>query len=141
METCSGCQTNVATADITYTPAALVVCPACAAKMDVGAAQAAAQPKWRGYAIAGAVAAAAPFVIHASSVNSTTVNGVVTSFVYRDWIAVACGVVAMPLGAMALWSGRQSSIRMQAIATGIAITLLGAYQIAHGIGMFGTPAG
>ncbi len=137
METCTGCGASVAASEITYTPEAKVVCLACAAKMDVAGAQAAAaQPKWMGFAIAGAVAGAVPFLVHAATISSTSVNGVVTSFVYRDWIAVICGVVAIPIGLMALWLGRSSLIRMQAIAAGIAIALLGGYQIAHGFGVF-----
>lgn len=136
METCSGCGTSIATSEITYTPQAKVVCPACAAKMDLAGAQEAAQPKWMGVAIAGAVAGAVPFMMHAATRSSTSVNGVVTSFVNRDWIAVICGVVAIPLGVMALWLGRSSLIRMQASAAGIAIALLGGYQIAHGLGVF-----
>lgn len=135
-ETCSGCGASVATSDITYTPQAKVVCPACAAKLDVVAAQAAAQPKWMGFAIAGAVAGVVPFMMHAATTSSTSVNGGVTSFVYRDWIAVICGVVAIALGVMAIRIGRSSLIRMQAIAAGLAIALLGGYQIAHGFGVF-----
>jgi len=93
--------------------------------MDLAGAQEAAQPKWMGVAIAGAVAGAVPFMMHAATRSSTSVNGVVTSFVNRDWIAVICGVVAIPLGVMALWLGRSSLIRMQASAAGIAIALLG----------------
>src|SRR5664279_622004 len=122
-ETCSGCGKPVNTTDITYTPDARVMCPSCAAKMDVSAAQDRARPPWMGFAIAGAVVGAIPWFVSFSSSSSSTVNGHVTSFVYRDWIAVGCGVVAALLGVIAAWMGRQSLIRMQAIAAGIAIVV------------------
>lgn len=135
-ETCSGCGAAVNTTDITYTPDARVMCPSCAAKMDVVAAQDRARPPWMGFAIAGAVVGAIPWFVSVSSSSSSSVNGHVTSFVYRDWIAVGCGVVAALLGVMAAWMGRRSLIRMQAIVAGIAIVALGGYQVARGFGVF-----
>lgn len=69
-------------------------------------------------------------------------NGHVTSFVYRDWIAVGCGVVAIMLGIIATGAARKEQLqRALAFAAGIGVVLLGGVQIARGFGVFADPGG
>jgi hypothetical protein len=137
-EQCSVCGVPVAGASILYTPDGRIVCPACFSKIapvtDVGRAP------WRTFAIAGGVIGAIPFAVNFSTSSSTTVNGEVTSFVYRDWIAVAAGVVAIMLGAIAVAAARKEQLqRGLAFAAGIGVVLLGGVQIARGFGVFADP--
>jgi TPR repeat protein len=130
----------VAGANILYTPDGRIVCPACFAKApppaDFGRAP------WRTFAIAGGVVGAIPFAVNMSTSSSTMVNGEVTSFVYRDWIAVAAGVVAIMLGAIAVGAARKEQLqRALAFAAGIGVMLLGGVQIARGFGVFADPGG
>ena len=121
-----------------YAPDGRTVCPACAAALPpIGPPD---RPPWRMFATAAGVVAAIPFAIHMSSSSSTTVNGHVTSFVYRDWIAVGCGVVAIALGLIALGAARKEQLqRALAFAAGIGVLLLGGAQIARGFGVFADP--
>ena len=95
---------------------------------------------WRTYSIIGGVAGAIPFFVHVSSSSSTTVNGQVTSFVYRDWVAVGCGVVAVLFGLVTLVAARKEELqRSLAFAAGAGVLLLGGLQIARGFGVFEQP--
>lgn len=137
-EQCSVCGVAVTGASILYTPDGRIVCPACFSKVpmpvDVG------KPQWKIFAAAGGVAGVIPFAVHMSSSSSTTVNGHVTSFVYRDWVAVVCGVVAIMLGIIATAAARKEQLqRGLAFAAGIGVVLLGGVQIARGFGVFETP--
>ena len=101
-----------------------------------------ARPPWKTFAIAGGVVGAIPFAVHFANTSSTTVNGEVTSFVYRDWVAVACGVVAIMLGVIATAMARNEQLqRGLAFAAGIGVILLGGAQIARGFGVFEDPGG
>jgi hypothetical protein len=132
------CGAAVSGKDVLYAPDGRVVCGACFAKLDPAAG--AAGPPWRGFAIAGGIAGAIPFAIHMATTSMTTMNGEVTSFVYRDWIAVACGVIAITLGAITIGAARKEQLRRGlAFAAGIGIALLGALQIARGFGVFEDP--
>jgi len=137
-EQCSGCGVPVAGASVLYTPDGRIVCPGCFSKIapvtDSGRAP------WRTFAIAGGVIGAIPFAVNFSSSSYTTVNGEVTNFVYRDWIAVAAGVVAIMLGAIAVAAARKEQLqRSLAFAAGIGVVLLGGAQIARGFGVFASP--
>jgi hypothetical protein len=122
-----------------YTPDGRIVCPSCFNRIppvvDTGRAP------WRTFSIAGAVIGAIPFGVNFSTSKSTTFNGRVTSFEYRDWIAVAAGVVAITLGGIALAAARKEQLqRALAFAAGIGVMLLGGVQIARGMGVFAAPS-
>jgi len=80
----------------------------------------------------GGLAGIVPFFIHASASSTVTVNGEVTSATYRDNVALACGVIALVCGIAAVALARKSG--GSRIGMAIAIAVLGAYQIAHGLG-------
>ena len=114
-----------------YAPDGRVVCPKCFANIDVAEAMARAAP-WRKSAISGAVVGAVPLFVSVSSSTSTP-----GSFVYRDWIAILCGIAAAALGGVSLWQARSETIRRStALAAGIAVVALGLYQVAKGFGTF-----
>lgn len=137
--TCSVCGVAVSGAEVLYTPDGAIVCPRDFANVDVAASGRA--PPWRIFAIAGGVVGAIPFAVTVSSSSSVMVNGEVTDFVYRDWIAVACGVVAATLGVVTLWSARGEQLRRAvAIAAGLGVLALGGLQIARGFGVGAQPA-
>jgi len=133
MSVCSGCSKEISGAEVQYTADAQVVCDACAGKV---AATSLSRPAWVTLAALGAVAGSIPFVVHASTTSSQTVDGVVTAFVYRDWLAVALGAVAMVLGGLALGAGRSATMRAQATVAALAVIVLGGWQIARGVGVF-----
>ena len=137
---CSGCGTAISGANVLYTADARPVCAACSAQADLAATAGGARG-WMAWATAGAIAGAIPFAIHASSSSMASVDGHVTSFVYRDWIAVGGGAAAVALGVATMLVGRSSLLRMQAILAGIALGALGGYQVASGFGVFAAPAG
>lgn len=87
--------------------------------------------------LAGALALL-PFICSMSSYNYETVNGRVTNFSYLDIADVGLGVAAILLG---LFNIRLLSIppRHYRIALLIAVLLLGAFQIARGLGVFIDP--
>jgi TPR repeat protein len=138
METCSGCGIAVSGVEVMYTPDAKVVCPKCFAATDAVAVPS--SGPWKGFAIAGAVVGAVPFGLRMATVSSSSVNGEVVSFVYRDWIAVICGVIAVALGLVTLWMARGETLRKAlAIGAGVGVLALGGLQIARGFGVFATP--
>jgi TPR repeat protein len=90
----------------------------------------------------GAFAGLVPFIIHVSTWSSVTANGRVVSSTYRDYVALGCGIIAAVFGVIAIVQARRSSLmRGKAIVLGIAVTLLGGFQIARGLGVFETRAG
>ncbi|HTL32440.1 MAG TPA: tetratricopeptide repeat protein [Kofleriaceae bacterium] len=136
-DVCSMCGVPVAGASILYTPDGRIVCPACFGKVPMPTGS---KPQWKIFAGAGAVAGVIPFGVHMSSSSYSTVNGHVTSFVYRDWVAVVCGVVAIMLGIIATAAARKEQLqRSLAFAAGIGVVLLGGVQIARGFGVFEAP--
>ena len=140
MGTCAVCGVAVSGVEVMYTADARIVCPRCFAAIDP--IRVPSGGPWKGFAIAGAVIAAVPFAVRMSTVSSTSFNGEVTSFVYRDWIAVICGVIALVLGAAALWMARGETLRRGlAIAAGLGVIAFGGFQIARGFGVFEQPPG
>jgi hypothetical protein len=118
-----------------YAPDGRIVCPKDFANIDVAEAMRRAAP-WRKSAVSGGVVGAVPFIIHVSSSTSSPAG-----FVYRDWIAILCGLAAVALGGVALWQARGETVRRSAaFAAGIAVLALGAYQVASGFGVFETSA-
>jgi hypothetical protein len=91
--------------------------------------------------IVGAVAAVVPFVFSVTSSSITSVNGVVTG-TYRDWAAIACGVVAVGCGLLSLASLRRTDSARRTIrwAAILGLLVLGALQLARGVGLVGNPA-
>jgi hypothetical protein len=93
-------------------------------------------------AIAGGIAGVIPFAMSMSSSSFSSVNGHVTSFVYRDWLAVACGVIAAICGVITVLAARKEQLRRGvALAAGIAVLALGCLQVARGFGVFESPQG
>ena len=82
-------------------------------------------------AIAALAAGVIPFGVSLSSSSTTTVNGQVTSSSYFDPVAVACGVLALVLGAVAI----KSSSNTKARAAAAVALLLGAVQLLRGFGV------
>ncbi len=138
MQTCAVCGVAVGDAGVVSSADARVVCPTCSGANDAVAAVSGGP--WKGLASAGAIVGAVPFGLSMATVSSSTVNGEVTSFVYRDWIAVVCGVIALVLGVVTLWMSRSEKLRRGlAIGAGIGVLALGGLQIARGFGVFATP--
>jgi hypothetical protein len=134
-QSCQGCGAAIAGTDVLYTPDARVVCASCFAKLDVATTQ---RSSGLGFAGSGLVVGLVPFLASISESSYTTANGVVTHAVYRDWIAIACGAVAVGLGIVALALAVRAR-RSLVIAGTVAIALLGGLQIARGVGVFWSP--
>jgi hypothetical protein len=89
------------------------------------------------FAIAGGAVGGFGFVFKMSTSKSTTVNAQLTSFEYRDWFSIACGVVAIVLGIITLSAARKEQLRRAlAFAAGNGVILLGGLQLARGFGVF-----
>lgn len=88
--------------------------------------------------IAGAIAGVVPFVMSSATANVSWVNGEVASVTYRDWTALGCGVGAILCGlaAIAMFA---SAKRAPLVIAAVAITALGGYQVARGLGLFYKP--
>ena len=80
----------------------------------------------------GGIAGLVPFFFHATTFSTTTVNGQVVEASYRDNVALACGAVALLCGIAAVAMARKSG--GSRIGMAVVVVLLGAYQIAHGLG-------
>jgi len=124
---------------VLYAPDGSIVCPTHFAALepvtDSGGSS------WRMAAIAGAIVGAIPFLIHASTSSVSTFNGEVTSFIYRDWVAVIAGFIAATLGLLALVAARGAKRqRALAFAAGAAVLVLGVAQVARGFGVFASPS-
>jgi hypothetical protein len=89
------------------------------------------------WTVIGLIAGLLPFLISTSSSSSTTVNGQITSFAYRDNFALAGGAVALLCGIIAAISERKpSDVRTKRLLVAFAIVALGGFQIARGLGVF-----
>ena len=89
------------------------------------------------WTVLGLIAGLLPFMISMSSSSSTTVNGHITSFAYRDNIALAGGAVALLCGVLAAISERKpSDVRTKRLLFAMAIIALGGFQIVRGFGVF-----
>jgi hypothetical protein len=89
--------------------------------------------------ITGIVACALPFVISTATTSSQSVNGVVTSFEYRDWFAVAGGGVGIACGLLSAISIGKTAKAKRALR-GLLMLLLvagGGYQVLRGLGKVG----
>src|SRR6266571_5130092 len=83
----------------------------------------------------GGVAGLLPFVISFSSTHSTSVNGVVTNLVYRDWVAFGGGAVAALCGVVALLALRRPGKKGVRAAAAVGLLALGGVQVARGLGL------
>lgn len=133
MQNCQMCGKAIIGDEVLYTADAKVVCPGCFATADV-AATASRSSGALGLLGAGAIAGVLPFFVHVSESSSVMVNGEVVSATSRDYIALACGVVAALLGAITAAGAVRSKAGGAALAMRLAVIALGAYQIAHGFG-------
>jgi len=114
-----------------YTADGRAVCTKCFGNMDAANAAALAGPS-RKFAVAGWVVGAIPFFAHAETL---TVNA--SGAVYRDYVAVACGIAATVLGGLALRAAPKEQPQRKTAMTGGFIALgLGLFQIARGFGVF-----
>ena len=129
---CSSCATPVAEQALLYDAQARPVCQACFDRAPPVSSGAGSR---MGAGIAGLVCGAIPFGVSFATTSSTTMNGEVTSFVYRDWLAVVLGGLAIACGAVAVVGKRDArSVGIAALAIA-----LGALQVARGFGLFASP--
>jgi len=98
-------------------------------------------PFWSVFEIVGIVAMLAPFVIRMSSSSLQTENGHITHFVYRDWVAVIGGIVAIlcGLGAAARFRGTLPAKRGLRITVVLLLLGVGVYQVLRGFGVAEPP--
>ncbi|HEX7702970.1 MAG TPA: hypothetical protein VF403_19665 [Kofleriaceae bacterium] len=78
-------------------------------------------------------------MISTASTSSVTENGKIVSFSYRDNIAIIAGVVAILCGIVAAATAAKNKSGSTRLAIGIAVIVLGAFQIARGFGVFASP--
>ncbi|MEO8703941.1 MAG: tetratricopeptide repeat protein [Kofleriaceae bacterium] len=131
-QTCETCGVSISGGDVLYTTTAKRVCPACFAK--AAPAPAAAKPGLPAL-IVGAIAVVLPMFVTISSSSSVTINGHVESSVYRNWPAVAFGIVAILCAAVAM----VAAVRARAglfIGLAALVIVFGGAQVANGFGMF-----
>lgn len=84
----------------------------------------------------GGVGAALPFFIHYSASSSTTVNGVVTSSSFIDYVALAGGGIAVLFGivSLALLGKTAPTKKSLRAALGGGLLLVGVFQLLRGLG-------
>jgi hypothetical protein len=80
----------------------------------------------------GGIAGVVPFFIHSTTFSTVTENGNVVSSSFRDNVALGGGIVAVLCGLAAAAMARKSG--SSRVGIGVAVLVLGAYQIAHGLG-------
>lgn len=84
----------------------------------------------------GLIAVILPFFISFSSTQTSTLNGVVTTYEEVDYFAILAGTAAL----LAIWTGIGKLMRQQDrplhLVLIIAISLLGIYHILDGLGIF-----
>ena len=87
----------------------------------------------------GGAAGALPFFAHYSQSSSTTVNGVVTTASFIDYIAVGGGAVAVLFGLVSLAFVGKTAPTKKGLRLGLAagLLLLGAFQLVRGFGLIG----
>ncbi len=91
--------------------------------------------------IVGFFAAGLPFLLSTASSSSSTVNGEVVAFVYRDWTAVGGGVVAMVCGVISLLLLRRRTTNKPArIAIAVGLLVVGGFHLARGFGVMASGA-
>ena len=100
------------------------------------------RPFWSVIEIVGIIAVIAPFAITMSSSSMSTVNGRITQFVYRDWLAVGGGALGAlcGLGAATRFGGTMRSKRPLRAAIVLGLLGLGTFQILRGLGVVGQPS-
>lgn len=91
---------------------------------------------WMLPAHVGAVCVALTFFVSTTSTSTTTVNGRVTSEVYRDTMAIGGGAGAILFGLIALALGLRAKAGLARLAYPIVVILLGGYKLAAGFGAF-----
>lgn len=89
--------------------------------------------------IAGLVAAVVPFAVSMASTTMSTTNGEVTSFTYRDPIAIGGGIVAAACGLIALTMLGKTESSKRGLRILIALVLVGGgvFQALRGFGIVG----
>lgn len=132
-ETCQSCGATVAGQDVLYTADARLVCPNCYYKAALAPASGRGSGS-AGLVTAGGLVGLVPFLFHVTESSTVIVNGETVSATSRDYIALACGVVALVLGAIAAAGGVRAKASTGRMALRIAVIALGALQIARGFG-------
>ena len=89
----------------------------------------------RPLAIAGLIAGGVPFVISYSETSSTSENGRITSFHYRDKVAIAGGGLAVLLGLVALLLALRNRGGAARIGLAAGALALGGFQLVRGFGL------
>ena len=133
---CQGCGTAITTETTLYTADARAVCQACFDKQDLASTTG---RGWMFAAHAGVVCILVTFLVSTTSTSMTTEGDRVTSFVYRDWIAVGCGATAGALGLVALVLALRAKAKRVLLLYPIAVILAGGYKVATGFGVFAQP--
>lgn len=86
--------------------------------------------------IVGFCAAGLPFLLSTATSSSSTVNGEVVAFVYRDWTAVGGGAVALVCGVISLLLlRRRTTNKPVRIAIAVGLLALGGFHVARGFGV------
>jgi hypothetical protein len=134
MQTCQMCGKAIMGDEVMYTTDAKVVCPGCFDTADVAVA-ATRSSGASGLLAGGAIAGLIPLFVHISESSTVMVNGEVVNATTRDYLALACGVVAALIGGIAAAGAVRSKAGGRALAIALAVVALGAYQIAHGFGV------
>jgi TPR repeat protein len=95
-------------------------------------------PTGRGAVIAAALTGLIPFAASFTTTSSRMVNGGVVHFVFRDWIAIGGGALAVVIGVVGLAMALRA--RAGAIVGGGAVAIaIGGLQLARGFGAFASP--
>jgi hypothetical protein len=91
-----------------------------------------------GHHYAGIAAGLIPFGLSFHTSSATSLNGVVTSATYLDYVALAGGAVALVLGVASIGSIArvEPALRGKRIGLTVLVIALGALQIARGLGVF-----
>lgn len=82
--------------------------------------------------IVGVIVGLLPFSVSMAT-WSARVDGGIAHVMYRDWVAITCGVAAGLFGSIGIWQQRRVAAR--AVPAGLVVALAG-WQLARGFGLF-----
>lgn len=132
---CGACGKAVRREAVVHAAKAGLLCPLCFTKADITAARRRTGFEGSAVALAGAIAAVIPFVVHlvAHAASPQTAAGATSR---HDWVALGGGIVAALCGGPTIAVARERASGGWLMVGALAVAL-GVYHLARGAGLVG----